>query len=768
MVNGRHIRHRSLATYSERMSWDETVESVRRTVQSVEVPERGALAGAVVRWAVIAGLTVGTMFVPGAAFAGYTVSRLTEAVGDIPAVMQDSPAAQTTKLLSVDRKQFAYFYKENRQDVPLAEIHQNMQQAILAIEDNRFYSHGAIDVQGTLRALINNATTDTTQGGSSITQQLIKLTLVQHAQTQEEIEAATETSIIRKLRELKLAAEYEETHSKDEILERYLNIAYYGDGAYGINAAANHWFSTSPSELTVQQAALLAGLVKNPSYYDPKRYPERAIQRRNTVLNVMARQGKIDDAEAATLAQEPLDLKITAYSNGCASAASGGAFACDYIRRYLLQEPALGQTLADRQAILERGGLTIESSVDLRMQQAASDAVTSTVAPEDGAIGSIALVEPGTGKVRGVAQSRPMGADTKSGQSYINFGVPTAYGDSGGFPAGSTFKLFTTAAALKKGIPVTKRYKASKRITIPGGTFTACNGGRVVDAWDVSNSTTSGKMNLYKGLRQSVNTYFAQLERDTGLCETVQMAQGMGIHVPDQDQVGPFTLGVTSVSPLTMAAAYAVPASGGLYCKPQPVDRILDMNGKVVKEYTPECERVIDTGVAAQINDILIGLQQPGGFGHSNGTQLGIPSAAKTGTTQDNKAVWYMGYTPKLVAASMIAGAGEDGRPRSLVGTTLRGAPMSFSQVGGSSLAGPMWKKAMGLIEGLLEPAAFETPPQRAPEASDEDESEDVEDSDDGIDLPDIGAPGPDDFDVSEPDGGDDGPGNGNGWGRRR
>ena len=176
-------------------------------------------------------------------------------------------------------------------------------------------------------------------------------------------------------------------------------------------------------------------------------------------------------------------------------------------------------------------------------------------------------------------------------------------------------------------------------------------------------------MNMYSGLRQSVNTYFAQLERDAGLCNTVKAAEAMGITVPFDpetgvtDQVGPFTLGVTSVSPLTMAAAYATPAAGGMYCEPQPVDAIVDMEGKVLKEYTKECKRVMKKDDAAQINDILTGLQKPGGFGYSNGTALSIPSAAKTGTTQDNKAVWYMGYTPELVAASMIAGANAKGVP---------------------------------------------------------------------------------------------------------
>lgn len=670
----------------------------------------------IVRGSVLAGLIVAAMLVPAAAFAGVTMSRLTQAIIELPATIPDDPAAQTTRVLSSDQKRMAYFYRENRQDVPLDQISPTMRQAILAIEDNRFYRHGALDLKGTVRALINNATGRPTQGGSSITQQLVKLTLVQQARTQDEIEAATETSVARKIRELKLAAQYEKRHTKDEILERYLNLAYYGDGAYGINAAARHWFSTSPAELTTSQAALLAGVVKNPSYYDPKRAPERATQRRNTVLAVMANQGKIDADEAQRLMAEPLGLEVTDFQAGCASAANDSAFACDYIRRFLLQEPALGQTVAERSAVLERGGLTIESTIDPQMQQAVHDAVTSTVDATDLAIGALAVVEPRTGKVRGVAHSRPMGRDLDAGESYINFAVPTAFGDSAGFQAGSTFKLFTTAAALKKGIKVTKTYNSPKNLTIPARTFRTCSGGVVVDPWPVTNSTVSGKMNMYNGLRKSVNTYYAQLERDTGLCNVVETAQSMGIVVPDRDQVGPFTLGVTDVSPLTMAAAYAVPASGGIYCRPQPVDRILDMKGEVIKTYTKQCKRVLAPKIAAQINDILEGLQRPGGFGYANGTGLSIPSAAKTGTTNSNRAVWYVGYTPRIVTASMIAGADDQGRPRSLAGATLRGAPVSFAQVGGSSLAGPMWKKAMAVIAPTLPPTDFAPPPEDNPD----------------------------------------------------
>jgi membrane peptidoglycan carboxypeptidase len=292
--------------------------------------------------------------------------------------------------------------------------------------------------------------------------------------------------------------------------------------------------------------------------------------------------------------------------------------------------------------------------------------------------------------------------------------VPPRFGDSGGFPAGSTFKMFTVAAALKQGIDVGQSFNSPARMTVPAGTYFACNGGGT-SPWPVKNSTSSGNKNMYTGTRESVNTYFAQLEKKAGLCNTVRAAEAMGIKVPDRDQVGPFTLGVTSVSPLDMAAAYAVPASGGMYCKPRPIASIVDANGKSVMTYRPSCERVMTKEDAAQINDILRGVQEPGGFGFSNGTGLSVPSAAKTGTTQDNKAVWYAGYTPDVATAAMIAGVKKTGAPKSLVGVTVNGSFISFQAVGGSSLAGPMWAKAMQAIDNFLPGTNFDPPPKRQP-----------------------------------------------------
>jgi membrane peptidoglycan carboxypeptidase len=699
--------------YPRAMAWQEMGDSIKKVAESEPKPASTVGAIGSIAWlSVLAGVIVAAIFIPGTAFLAATSSKASKDIVDLPLALQDLPNPQTTRILASNGQRVAYFYQENRQDVPLKRIAPLMQQAIISIEDYRFYEHGALDLKGTMRALMNNASAGETQGGSSITQQLVKLTLVQQAATKEQRAAATEVSTARKIRELKLAINYEKKYSKDEILEHYLNIAYFGDGAYGINAAAYHYFSVSPDKLTAAQAATLAGLVQNPEQYNPRIYPERALQRRNTVLGVMARLGKIPMIEAEKLSTTPIGLTITSFPNGCVD--SDAAYSCDYIRRYLLQEPALGETVKERQAMLERGGLTIKSNIDLSMQESVNDAVSKYVAPTDKAIGSLALVEPGTGKVRALGQSRSMGK--KKGETYINFSVPRRYGDSNGFQAGSTFKMFTAAAALEDGIPASKSYNSPQTMRIPTGTYYDCDGNGT-GQWEVKNSTGAGGFNMVTGMRKSVNTYFAQLERDAGLCETVKMAKKMGIPTaePDIDKGEPgsyipsFTLGPIDVSPLDMAAAYATPAAGGEYCEPAPVAEILDRSGRSLKKYKPECKRVMSKDTAATINAILVGLQQPGGFGHSNGTGLSIPSAAKTGTTNDSKAVWYVGYTPEISAASMIAGINKKGQPDGLVGTTLRGTPVSFAQAGGSSLAGPQWKAAMGEIEKDLTPAKFDS-----------------------------------------------------------
>jgi membrane peptidoglycan carboxypeptidase len=389
---------------------------------------------------------------------------------------------------------------------------------------------------------------------------------------------------------------------------------------------------------------------------------------------------------------------------------SSAPFFCDYVVNYLEHDPALGKTAAARKKLLYTGGLTIHTTISLRDQRAADVSVSKHVYPTDQAIGALAMVQPGTGDVKALAQSRPMGRDAKAGQTFLNYVVPQKYGDSAGFQPGSTFKAFVLAAAIRQGIPLSERIDSPMEEQIPMGQFRVC-GDRPfasTDTWDVHSSTISGNMDAYTGTQESVNTFFAKLELQTGLCAPYHLAKKMGITLndPPSQMVPSFTLGVASVSPLELAGAYATFAARGLHCDARPVVSIDDSNGHQLKSYPTQCQQVLAAPVADAVNDVLRGVMAPTGFGAN--LILNQESAAKTGTNDNNMSVWFMGYTPNLATASMIAGANSLGHWITLNGQTIGGI---FTDVAhGSTTAGPMWYDAMGKIQNWLPDATF-TPP---------------------------------------------------------
>ena len=628
-----------------------------------------------------------------------------------PAALLMDPLPQRSRLLDRHGNEVALFYDQYRIVVPLEDVAPVVREAVLAIEDHRFYEHGALDLQGTLRAFMQNQAQDgVVQGGSTITQQLVKLTLVNQAETEAKQDAATEPTYERKIRELRYAIGLEREHDKDWILERYLNLAYFGDGAHGVEAAARHFFSRSASELTLRQAALLAGLIKNPTLYEPTRDRATARERRDLVLERMAELQMISVAVADRLKSRGLGLRITPVGNGCA--ASAAPFFCNYVYAYLLRDEALGSSPAQRERALNTGGLTIATTLDLRIQQAAERSVRTHVYPTDQAIGGLAMVEPGSGAVRALAQSRPMGRDQSQGETYLNYVVPPAYGDARGFQAGSTFKVFVLSVAIHQGIPLTTRIHAPNQISLPVSAYSDCDGGiRSTEIWQPENSTGSGTFNLITGTRQSVNTFYAQLELRTGLCEPFQLAKRMGIELndPDRQQVPSFTLGVVETNPLSMAEAFATFAARGVHCASMPVTELRDEEGSLVETYSPRCERVLRSEVADAVNEVLRGVQEPGGFGHGAGIALDQPSAGKTGTIDDNMAVWFIGYTPDLAAAAMIGGANRMGHWVTLNGQVVGGE--LITEAFGSTQAGPIWGDAMKAIEKWLPDRDFVPPP---------------------------------------------------------
>ncbi|MEI5676216.1 MULTISPECIES: transglycosylase domain-containing protein [unclassified Nocardioides] len=667
----------------------------------------------------VLGVIVAGLAIPFAGVAGVGARNASEALADLPEELDTGVLPQRTQILDSQDNVMATIYDQNRVEVSLGQISRTMVKAIVAIEDYRFYEHGALDLKGTLRAFVTNAANDgaTVQGGSSITQQLVKQTLVTQANTDEERREATATDYSRKIRELRYAIAMEEEHSKDWILERYLNIAYFGDGAYGIQAAAKHYFNVNARKLDLRQSAMLAGLVQSPDALDPTDNEDRALARRNVVLDRMAQLNVIPQERADRVKERSLGLRVQPANNGCTSASA--PFFCDYVLKYLMRDKSLGRTRADREQILKSGGLTIRTTLDQRFQDAADKAVTDTVSsPKANAIGGLAMVEPGTGEVRAIAQSRPMGRNKKAGQTFINYAVNEKYGTAKGFQGGSTFKAFVLAQAIEDGIPLSEAINSPSPGTFQEEDYEDCDGEPYgYGEFQVPNSTTGSIVaNMYNGTRLSVNTFFLGLEKMTGICEPYNLAKKMGLDLTNPtgdkrgngaERVPNFTLGVADVSPLEMAEAYATFAARGKHCDTRPVTSIEDSKGNVLKEYKPTCTRVMQESTADAVSDVLRGLLEGSGFAAAQ--NLGRDAGGKTGTTNNGNSVWFAGYTPTMAAAAMIAGANQEGSPSSLNGVDI-GSQTIYGAVSGSRLAAPIWGSAMRATLDLYENKDFVYP----------------------------------------------------------
>ena len=453
--------------------------------------------------------------------------------------------------------------------------------------------------------------------------------------------------------------------TKDEILERYLNIAYFGDGAYGIEVAAEHYFGTTAAELTLAQAALLAGLVQNPTALNPVTIAPAALERRDVVLNRMAELG-VDlqpleprKPSGTTFDPDEVDPK----TNGCQ--VTDYPFLCDYVYRSLAQTPSLGATEAERVNTIKRGGLTVTTAIDPKTQDTIQKAVSDVVGATDPVIGAMDMIQPGTGLIVAMAQSRPvMGSNAKTGETYWNYSVSPEMGGAQGFQAGSTFKAFTAAAALEKGIPLSKRYNARPVMDFSDARFDSCEGRTEVGGtWRVRNSTgTNGVMDMYRAAERSVNTYFVQLALEVGMCDVVTMAEKLGVEsstesapISSYDDKPSFTLGTVEVSPLSMAEAYATFASGGIHCDPIILESITDSTRQVrCAAPSANCTRVISEDVAAAMNSLLSSVMT-NGTGNRVATADGAPRPARPGTIDSNAAVWFAGYTPQVAGAAMIS-----------------------------------------------------------------------------------------------------------------
>ncbi|MFI9551667.1 transglycosylase domain-containing protein [Nonomuraea endophytica] len=651
----------------------------------------------------LGGVLTAALAVPAVSGAGLTAKSLAATFTDLPPAPREEPLSQVTRLLDRHGEVFAQFYTANRTEVPLAGVAPVMRQAIVAIEDARFYEHGGLDVKGTLRALITNSQAGgIRQGGSSLTQQLVKNILVENAQSEVERDRARAPSMARKITELRYALALEEKYRKDEILERYLNIAYFGAGAYGVEAAARRFFSTSSARLTLAQAATLAGAVRSPYANDPalgRKQQARLKARRDLVLDRMAALGMVTAPQAAAAKGAKLGIKLAPQPGGCAQ--SPYPFYCVYVQRELLSSPVFGNTPAERQRRMARGGLTIRTALDPRAQRAAERAISAEVRPEDTEVAAEAMVEPGNGRIRAMAASKRFGnnpGNRKNGpNTTFNLAADVMHGGGQGFQAGSTFKAFTLATALQQGWRFGQGFQTPGAL-VPSSGYRDCRGNAVNDrgarVYNASGEGKGGPHSLETGTWQSVNIFYMMLEEKVGLCNVVRTAQALGVGRADGTalrEVPTFTLGVNEMDPVTVAASFAAFGARGRYCKPQAILEISGGSGGDGGRTAvpPSCEQALDRRVADAVNHVLSGVFSKGTM---KGQSIGRPAAGKTGTNNGYTSAWFAGYTPDLAAAVSV------GDIRGSYRYPLRGVQIGdeyYGSVQGASLPGPIWVRSM-------------------------------------------------------------------------
>jgi penicillin-binding protein 1A len=545
------------------------------------------------------------------------------------------PLAQTSFLYASDGSLITELHAgEDRVVLSRRQIPQSMRDAAVAIEDKRFYYHHGVDLRAIVRAAYADATEGRiVEGGSTITQQLVKQLYVGGAQT-----------FRRKIDEAALAWQLEDQLTKDQILTKYLNTVYFGQGAYGVQAAARSYFGIDAKELTVAQSALLAGLIQAPNDFDPFAYPVHSRRRRNLVLRVMVEQQVLSAADFEVARMEPIELYTTVTQERYPF-----PYFVDYFKQWFLSNPAFGATREDRYRVLFTGGLRITTTLDPDYQRWAQTAVHSVLAYPGDPSGALTAIDPRTGYVRAMVGGTDADYwNAKSEDGRVNL----ATGGSTGRQAGSSFKPFALVAALENGISPSTVFPAPSSIEIP------LADGQV---WDVSNAEGSGygSLSLESATINSVNTVYAQLIERLGADTVVEVAQRMGIRCclrasNPKGQLLPYlsaVLGTNEVNTLEMASAYGTLATGGRHVNPIPVIGVTDSLGRLLWQATPKPKQVIEPEVASAAAQIL---QEAVLFGTGTAANIGRPQIGKTGTNQNYTDAWFAGAIPQLVAAIWV------------------------------------------------------------------------------------------------------------------
>jgi penicillin-binding protein 1A len=563
---------------------------------------------------------------------------------------------------------------QNRDPVALSAIAPTLQTAVVAIEDQRYWQRGGVDLRAIVRAVTDdvNAGKDV-QGGSTITQQYVRNVILND----------TKQTFSRKLREAVISVEIEQKFSKTDILDRYLNAIYFGNGAYGIQAASRLYFGVDAKTLNLAQSALLAGLIQSPEGRNPYKYPAAARTRRNVVLDKLKELRREPAADIAAARAAPLDLMPLSDTTQKYPA----PYFVEQVKSFILSDPAFGNTLEERRHALFEGGLNIETTLDPRLQQLAESSIASVLtSPATDPSAGLVTVDPANGHVLAYVG----GLDYFGTAPYAKYDLA---GQAQRQP-GSSFKPYVLAAALEAGIPLTKEYSAPVSIDIP-----------VKDqpVWHVPNfpgTPDGGTMDLVDATVHSVNTVYAQLIGDVGPQRVVDLAHAAGV-TATLDPIPSIALGTEGVSVLDMASGFSTFAADGMHAAPVFVTKVTNHNGTVLYSNDPAPTRAIPATVVRELNGVL---QQVLERGTGVNARIGRAAAGKTGTTDNNANAWFVGYTPQLSTAVWI-GFADAYRPMVPPTTRIR--------VDGGTWPADIWQRYMAAALATTPSIAFPslTPP---------------------------------------------------------
>jgi penicillin-binding protein 1A len=588
--------------------------------------------------------------------------------------------AQSSKIYAADGSLVTTLHgPQNRLEVPLDRIPLILQNAVIAIEDERFYYHHGVDFRAIFRAAQANASSGAaSQGGSTITQQLVKNTLLNSGKT-----------LDRKIQEASLAWQLEEHYSKQRILEIYLNTVYFGNGSYGVEAASEQYFGRPVEQIDATQAATIAGLIQAPSADDPVLHPDAAVARRNVVLQKMQEQGYLTPAERDASIAQPLGLSPTPVQERYPA-----AHFVEEVKKFVESDPRCtqcGDTPDQREYNLFSGGLRIYTTIDLGLQAAAEKAIADVIPDPAGPEAALVAVDPHSGYVRAMVGGRDYFGTQPTAKCNLAIGCkpdPSLNGRG----TGSAFKPFVLAAALTQGIPLSEIIPAPGCIHLdpPTGPWDPCNA-------DPGEGAPGGT-NLIEGTVHSFNTLYAQLILQVGPQNGVDMAKKLGV-TSTLKALPSAVLGANDVTPLDMASAYGTFANRGVHVSPVMVTKITRADGTIIYESDHRQTKAIDVGIADTVTSVL---QQVIARGTGTAAQEPFPVAGKTGTGEDYKNAWFCGYTPNVSTAVWVGFPGEE---------VKMSPPTTSITVYGGTWPAQIWQRFMAAAQGDAPAADFVAPP---------------------------------------------------------